>query len=48
MGDIDWKGILEMLMYFNTENRICSYYTFATGPFKTNPIHFTVNEGYLF
>ncbi len=40
MGDIDWKGIFVMLIYLNTEYSICRYYTFATGPFKRNPIHF--------
>jgi hypothetical protein len=42
MGDIDWKCILVMLIYFNTENSensICRCYTFATGSFKINLIH---------
>jgi hypothetical protein len=25
---------------FSIENRICSCYTFSTGPFKRNPIHY--------
>ncbi len=40
-GDIDWKWILVILIYLNTEkseNSICRCYTFDTGSFKRNPI----------
>jgi hypothetical protein len=43
MSDIDWKLILVMLIYLNTENSensMCRCYTFDTGSFKRNPIHY--------